>query len=58
MPQYRGMSGPESRSGWVVEQGEGEWVRGFSEGKQGKRKTFERQISLKKNYLQCIRDLN
>jgi hypothetical protein len=24
MPQYRGMPGPGSRSGWVVEQGEGE----------------------------------
>ena len=32
MPQYRGMPGQESGSGWVSEQGEGGWDRGFSEG--------------------------
>jgi hypothetical protein len=41
MPQYRGMPGPGSRSGWVGEQGEGEEDRGFSEGKLGKGITFE-----------------
>jgi hypothetical protein len=41
MPQYRGMLGPGSRSGWVGEQGEGTWDRGFSEGKPGKGITFE-----------------
>jgi hypothetical protein len=30
------MPGKGSRSGWVSEQGEGEWDRGFSEGKPGK----------------------
>jgi hypothetical protein len=39
MPQYRGMPGPGSRSGWVGEQG-GE-DREFSEGKLGKGITFE-----------------
>jgi hypothetical protein len=37
MPQYRSGSG----SGWVVEQGERGWDRGFSVGKLGKKKTFE-----------------
>ena len=32
MPQYRGMPVQESRSGWVGEQGEEGWDRGFSEG--------------------------
>jgi hypothetical protein len=41
MAQYRGMSGPGSRSGWVGEQGEGGGDRGFSEGKPGKGTTFE-----------------
>jgi hypothetical protein len=41
MPQYRGMSVPESRSGWAGEQGEGGRYRGFLEGKAGKEKTFE-----------------
>jgi hypothetical protein len=31
MPQYRGMPGPESRSGWVGEQGEGEGIGDFGE---------------------------
>jgi hypothetical protein len=36
------MPGPESRSGWVDEQGEGDWDRGFLEGKPGgKGITFE-----------------
>ena len=39
MPQYRGMPGPGSGSGWVGEQGKGD--RGFSEGKPGKGITFE-----------------
>ena len=30
-----------SGSSWVGEQGEGEWDRGFSEGKLGKGITFE-----------------
>jgi hypothetical protein len=38
------MPGPGSRSGWVGEQGEGRGDRGFSEGKPGKRITFEMQI--------------
>jgi hypothetical protein len=41
MLQYRGMSGPGSRSGWVGEQGEGKEYRGFSEGKLRKGITFE-----------------
>jgi hypothetical protein len=35
------MPGPRSESGWVGEQGEGLGDRGFSEGKAGKRITFE-----------------
>jgi hypothetical protein len=34
------MIGPESSSGWVGEQGEGEGNRGFSEWNPGKRITF------------------
>jgi hypothetical protein len=41
MPQYRGMPGPGSSSGWVGEQGEREEDRGFLEGKPGKGITFE-----------------
>jgi hypothetical protein len=41
MPQCRRMPGQGSVSGWVCEQGEGEWDRGFSEGKPGKGITFE-----------------
>jgi hypothetical protein len=41
MPQYRGIPGPGSRSGWVGEQGEWGNDRGFSEGKPGKGITFE-----------------
>ena len=41
MPQCRGMPGQGSRNGWVGEQGEGGWDRGFSEGKAGKGITFE-----------------
>jgi hypothetical protein len=44
MPQYRGMPGPGSRSGWVGEQGvDGVFPmdRGFSEGKLVKGITFE-----------------
>jgi hypothetical protein len=35
MPQYRGMPGPGIRSGFVGEQGEVGWNRGFSERKIG-----------------------
>jgi len=35
------MPGQGSRSGWVVEQGEGRLDRGFLEGKSGKGITFE-----------------
>jgi hypothetical protein len=35
------MPGPRSRSGWVVEQGDGGGDREFSEGKLGKRVIFE-----------------
>jgi hypothetical protein len=35
------MSGSECWSGWVGEQGEEEWDRGFSEQKLGKGITFE-----------------
>jgi hypothetical protein len=44
MPQYRGLPGPESRSGWVGEcvcVGGGGEDREFSEGKLGKGITFE-----------------
>jgi hypothetical protein len=41
VPQYRGMPGPGSRSGWVGEQEEGGGDRGFSEGKLGKGIAFE-----------------
>jgi hypothetical protein len=41
MPQYRGIPGPGSWSGWVGEQGEEIRDRGFSEGKLGKGITFE-----------------
>jgi hypothetical protein len=44
MPQYRGMPGPGSGSGWVGEQGEGGEDREFSKGKLGKGITFEMQI--------------
>jgi hypothetical protein len=40
MTQYRGMPGPESGSGWVVEQGKGGGDRGFSDGKLRKGVTF------------------
>ena len=32
IPQYRGMPGLGSKSGWVCEQGEGGWDRSFLEG--------------------------
>jgi hypothetical protein len=41
MPQYNGMPGPGSRSGWVGEQGKGEEDRRFPEGKLGKGIIFE-----------------
>ena len=41
MPQYRGMPGPRSGSGWVGEQREGRGYRGFLERKLGKEITFE-----------------
>jgi hypothetical protein len=41
MPQYRGMSGPGSRSGWVGEQGKRVECRRFLEGKLGKGIIFE-----------------
>jgi hypothetical protein len=41
MPQYRGMPGLGSGSGWAGEQGDGGKHRGFSEGKLGKGITFE-----------------
>jgi hypothetical protein len=41
MSQCRGIPGEESGSGLVVQQGEGEWTMGFSEGKSGKGITFE-----------------
>jgi hypothetical protein len=44
MPQYRGMPGPGSKSGWVSEQGEGGWDRWFSEGKLEKGIIFEMYI--------------
>jgi hypothetical protein len=51
MPQYRGIPGPGSASGWVGEQGEGGWNRGFSEGKPGKEITFEISIKKISNFL-------
>ena len=41
MPQYRGMLWPGTRSGWVVEQGEGGRNRGFGGKKLGNGITFE-----------------
>jgi hypothetical protein len=41
MPQYRGMPGPRSRSGWVGKQEEGGGDRGFLERKLGKGIAFE-----------------
>jgi hypothetical protein len=41
MPQYRGLPGPGTGSGWVGEQGESGGDRGFSEGKLEKWITFE-----------------
>jgi hypothetical protein len=41
MPQYRGMPGPGSGSGWAGEQGEGGGDRGVLEGKLGKGIIFE-----------------
>jgi hypothetical protein len=41
MPHYRGLLKPGRRSGWVVEQGEGNGNRGFSERRPGKGKVFE-----------------
>jgi hypothetical protein len=41
VPQYRGMPGPGSGSGWVGKQGEGGEYRKFSEGRLGKGITFE-----------------
>ena len=41
MPQCGGMPGPGSKSGWVGEQGMEIGGRCFSEGKPGKRITFE-----------------
>jgi hypothetical protein len=40
-PQYRRMCGPGSTSGWVGEHGDEGGDKGFSEGKLGKRITFE-----------------
>jgi hypothetical protein len=42
MPLCRGIPGEGSRSGWVGEQGEGEWDGRELEGKPGKVITFER----------------
>ena len=44
MPQCRGMPGPGSWSGLVVEQGEGIGDRTFLEGKPGKWITVEMQM--------------
>jgi hypothetical protein len=41
MPQYRGLPGSGSRSGWVAEQGERGEDRGILERKLGKGITFE-----------------
>jgi hypothetical protein len=41
MSQCRRMPGQECRRGWVGEQAEEGWDRGFSEAKQGKGITFE-----------------
>jgi hypothetical protein len=41
MPQCRGMQGQGSGSGWVGEQEEGRWARGFSEGKTRMGITFK-----------------
>jgi hypothetical protein len=52
MPQYRGIPGPGSRSGWVGEQGKGGGDREFLERKLGKGITFEmktKKISNKNN---------
>jgi hypothetical protein len=36
MFQYKGMPGQESRSGWVIEQGEGVWDGGSFRGEMKK----------------------
>jgi hypothetical protein len=41
MPQYMGMPGPGSRSGYIAEQGEGGESREISERKLGKGIAFE-----------------
>jgi hypothetical protein len=41
MPQYRGIPGTGSQSGWVGEQWEERGDRGFLGGKLGKGITFE-----------------
>jgi hypothetical protein len=41
MPHYRGMPGPGSGSGWLVEQEEEGGYSGFSERKLGKGIAFE-----------------
>jgi hypothetical protein len=41
MPQYKGMPGSGSRSGWVGDQGEGIKIGDFQEGKLGKGITLE-----------------
>jgi hypothetical protein len=41
MPQYRGIPGPASGSGWVGEKEEIGGDRGFSVGKLGKGITFK-----------------
>jgi hypothetical protein len=41
MPQYREIPGPESKSGWVGEQGERGGDRGFSEGTPGNKIRYE-----------------
>jgi hypothetical protein len=41
MPQYRGVPGPGSRSGWVGEQGEGEGVGVGLKGEPGKAMAFK-----------------
>ena len=41
IPQCKGMLGSGSKSGWFGEQAEGGGIRGFSEGKPGKRISFE-----------------
>jgi hypothetical protein len=49
MLQYRGMSGPGSKSGWVGDKGEGEGEGGRGRELLEEKETFEIEIKKKSN---------